>query len=117
MTWKKDSELLALACDDLCIRVLDPIQRRVVRVLEGHSNQITDLVLSVFNLFSIFYFLFFIFFLIFWLVGGKDGSVWGGVMLLVLLMISGVYWKWPKVSKCIDGSYCSDMGPAICAAD
>lgn len=42
----RDSNLLALACDDLVLRLVDIETRRVVRRFEGHANRITDLALS-----------------------------------------------------------------------
>ncbi|KAG0349234.1 hypothetical protein BG004_000458 [Podila humilis] len=37
---------LAVICDDLCIRVVDVENRRVVREFWGHSNRITDMTFS-----------------------------------------------------------------------
>ncbi|KAF9427470.1 hypothetical protein BGZ94_004836 [Podila epigama] len=37
---------LAVVCDDLCIRIVDVENRRVVREFWGHSNRITDLTFS-----------------------------------------------------------------------
>ena len=39
---KRDSVLLALACDDRSIRVLDTVTCRPVRHFEGHTNTVTD---------------------------------------------------------------------------
>ena len=39
---KRDSVLLALACDDRSVRVLDVVTSRLVRRFEGHTNTITD---------------------------------------------------------------------------
>jgi WD40 repeat protein len=42
----RDSGLLALACEDLTIRVFDAVTLRQVRSFSGHSNRITDVVRS-----------------------------------------------------------------------
>ncbi|KAG0238082.1 hypothetical protein BGW42_007636 [Actinomortierella wolfii] len=42
----RDSDLLAVICDDLCIRIVDVETRRVVREFWGHSNRITDMTFS-----------------------------------------------------------------------
>ncbi|KNC48258.1 Wd-repeat protein [Thecamonas trahens ATCC 50062] len=42
----RDSGFLALASDDLTLRIVDIETRRVVRSFEGHYNQITDLCIS-----------------------------------------------------------------------
>lgn len=45
-----DNDLLAVACDDMCIRIFDIDTRRLVREFHGHSHRITDMVLlSCFN--------------------------------------------------------------------
>ncbi|KTW25647.1 hypothetical protein T552_03507 [Pneumocystis carinii B80] len=46
MRYQKSSDLLAIACDDFCIRVIDIETTKVVRELWGHTNRITDLVFS-----------------------------------------------------------------------
>ena len=38
----RDSTLLAASCDDHAIRILDTVVGRVVRVLRGHTNTISD---------------------------------------------------------------------------
>ena len=38
--------MLAVACDDFLIRVVDTDTRRIVRIFSGHTNRITDLALS-----------------------------------------------------------------------
>ena len=38
----RDSTLLAAVCDDICIRLFDMVVGRLVRVLTGHTNTITD---------------------------------------------------------------------------
>lgn len=38
--------MLAVACDDFLIRVVDIDTRRIVRIFSGHTNRITDLALS-----------------------------------------------------------------------
>ena len=39
---KRDSTLVALAADDLSVRVMDAVALRLVRRLEGHTNTLTD---------------------------------------------------------------------------
>ena len=39
---QRDSVLLAAACDDVCLRIFDMAVGRLVRVLGGHTNTITD---------------------------------------------------------------------------
>ena len=36
------SSMLAVACDDFVIRIVDTDTRRIVRVFSGHTNRITD---------------------------------------------------------------------------
>jgi U3 small nucleolar RNA-associated protein 21 len=43
----KPSELLAIACDDLSIKVVDMDTRKVVREFVGHTNRITDFCFSL----------------------------------------------------------------------
>lgn len=43
MVYHKGSDLIACALDDLSIVVIDVVTQRVVRVLYGHTNRITDL--------------------------------------------------------------------------
>lgn len=38
--------MLAVACDDFLVRVVDTDTRRIVRIFSGHTNRITDLALS-----------------------------------------------------------------------
>ncbi|BFZ63815.1 rRNA-processing protein utp21 [Saitoella coloradoensis] len=40
---QRSSDLLALACDDLSLRIIDIETRKVVRELWGHTNRITDI--------------------------------------------------------------------------
>ncbi|KAI8614808.1 quinon protein alcohol dehydrogenase-like superfamily [Chytriomyces sp. MP71] len=42
----KDSNIVAVACDDLCLRIVDVEVGRIVRELWGHQNRILDLALS-----------------------------------------------------------------------
>lgn len=42
----RDSDLLALACDDLCIRIVDTETKKVVRELWGAGGRISDLCFS-----------------------------------------------------------------------
>ncbi|KAJ2182953.1 rRNA-processing protein utp21 [Coemansia sp. RSA 551] len=42
----RESSLLACACDDACIRVIDAESTRIVRTFSGHRNRITDLAFS-----------------------------------------------------------------------
>ncbi|KAJ3242725.1 WD repeat-containing protein 36 [Chytriomyces hyalinus] len=42
----KDSNIAAVACDDLCLRIIDIEVGRIVRELWGHRNRILDLSLS-----------------------------------------------------------------------
>jgi len=44
MIINKDSELLAVLCDDFVVRVYDIETQRIVRRFIGHTNQLTDLV-------------------------------------------------------------------------
>ncbi|KAJ1477035.1 WD40-repeat-containing domain protein, partial [Baffinella frigidus] len=46
LTLNRDNLLLAVACDDLRVRVLDISSRRIVRDFAGHSNRITDTCVS-----------------------------------------------------------------------
>lgn len=46
MSYHRESSMLAAACDDFIIRIVDTDTRRVVRVFAGHTNQITDLAFS-----------------------------------------------------------------------
>ncbi|EMR10637.1 hypothetical protein PNEG_01338 [Pneumocystis murina B123] len=46
MRYQKSSDLLAIVCDDFCIRVIDIETTKIVRELWGHTNRITDLVFS-----------------------------------------------------------------------
>ncbi|QSL65323.1 hypothetical protein MERGE_002633 [Pneumocystis wakefieldiae] len=46
MRYQKSSDLLAIVCDDFCIRVIDIETIKIVRELWGHTNRITDLVFS-----------------------------------------------------------------------
>ena len=39
---QRDSTLLATVCDDVAIRIFDVVVGRLVRVLTGHTNTITD---------------------------------------------------------------------------
>ena len=39
---QRDSTLLAVVCDDVAIRIFDVVVGRLVRVLTGHTNTITD---------------------------------------------------------------------------
>ena len=41
---EKCSSLMAVACDDFSVYVVDTDTRRTVRVFTGHSNRITDMV-------------------------------------------------------------------------
>ncbi|KAI7823322.1 Utp21 specific WD40 associated putative domain-containing protein [Gamsiella multidivaricata] len=41
-----ENNILAVICDDLCIRIVDIENRRVVREFWGHSNRITDMTFS-----------------------------------------------------------------------
>ncbi|TPX38216.1 hypothetical protein SmJEL517_g00415 [Synchytrium microbalum] len=43
MSLHKSSNLLAIACDDLCVRVMDVETFKIVREYSGHRNRITDL--------------------------------------------------------------------------
>lgn len=43
MEIQRDSGLLAVACDDLVIRVIDVSTQKIVRVFRGHSQPITDI--------------------------------------------------------------------------
>ncbi|KAJ1673818.1 rRNA-processing protein utp21, partial [Spiromyces aspiralis] len=42
----RDSDLLAAACDDMVIRVIDAESHKVVRLFAGHENRITDIAFS-----------------------------------------------------------------------
>ncbi|KAG0225327.1 Utp21 specific WD40 associated putative domain-containing protein [Mortierella sp. GBAus27b] len=42
----QENNHLAVICDDLCIRIVDVENRRVVREFWGHSNRITDMTFS-----------------------------------------------------------------------
>lgn len=42
--FQRESNLLAVACDDLGIRIVDVETQRVVREFWGHRNRITDMV-------------------------------------------------------------------------
>ncbi|KAI8926926.1 Utp21 specific WD40 associated putative domain-containing protein [Entophlyctis helioformis] len=46
MVFHNDSSLLAVATDDLCIRVVDIETKKVVREFWGHHNRITDMAVS-----------------------------------------------------------------------
>ncbi|CAO3658833.1 unnamed protein product [Umbelopsis ramanniana] len=46
MEFQRNSDLLAVACDDLGIRVIDIETQRVVREFWGHRNRITDMTFS-----------------------------------------------------------------------
>ncbi|KAI9595640.1 Utp21 specific WD40 associated putative domain-containing protein [Syncephalis fuscata] len=46
MCINRENELLVIASDDLCLRVIDAQTRRVVREFHGHTNRITDFVFS-----------------------------------------------------------------------
>ncbi|CBJ32264.1 similar to WD repeat domain 36 [Ectocarpus siliculosus] len=39
----RDTELVALACDDMVVRLYDLATRKLVRRLEGHTNHLTDM--------------------------------------------------------------------------
>ncbi|KAF9189420.1 hypothetical protein BGZ51_009596 [Haplosporangium sp. Z 767] len=41
-----ENNYLAVICDDLCIRIVDVENRRIVREFWGHSNRITDMTFS-----------------------------------------------------------------------
>ena len=43
----RENELLVVASDDLCLRVVDTQTRRMVREFHGHTNRITDFVSSI----------------------------------------------------------------------
>ncbi|KAI8055226.1 Utp21 specific WD40 associated putative domain-containing protein [Syncephalis plumigaleata] len=42
----RENDLLVIASDDLCLRVIDTQTRRVVREFHGHTNRITDFVFT-----------------------------------------------------------------------
>ncbi|KAI9205039.1 Utp21 specific WD40 associated putative domain-containing protein [Polychytrium aggregatum] len=46
LTIHKESGLVAVSCDDLCIRVMDIETRKIVREFWGHRNRVTDLTFS-----------------------------------------------------------------------
>eukprot|EP00696_Hemimastix_kukwesjijk_P003618 gnl/Hemi2/14424_TR4887_c0_g1_i1.p1 gnl/Hemi2/14424_TR4887_c0_g1~~gnl/Hemi2/14424_TR4887_c0_g1_i1.p1 ORF type:complete len:937 (-),score=245.99 gnl/Hemi2/14424_TR4887_c0_g1_i1:109-2919(-) len=46
MVYNHDSSLVAVACDDWVLRMFDVDTQKLVRVLRGHSNVITDLTFS-----------------------------------------------------------------------
>jgi U3 small nucleolar RNA-associated protein 21 len=52
MEFQRNSDLLAVACDDLGIRVIDIETQRVVREFWGHRNRITDMVSDCLFLFD-----------------------------------------------------------------
>jgi WD40 repeat protein len=52
MEFQRNSDLLAVACDDLGIRVIDIETQRVVREFWGHRNRITDMVSNCFSLYD-----------------------------------------------------------------
>lgn len=39
----RDTDLVALACDDKVVRLYDLATRKLVRRLEGHTNHLTDM--------------------------------------------------------------------------
>lgn len=39
----RDTELVAVACDDMVVRLYDVATRKLVRRLAGHSNHLTDM--------------------------------------------------------------------------
>uniref|UniRef100_A0A7S2ZIH4 Small-subunit processome Utp21 domain-containing protein n=1 Tax=Rhodosorus marinus TaxID=101924 RepID=A0A7S2ZIH4_9RHOD len=43
ISWSVDSDLIAVGCDDLSIRIYDAETRKLARRLKGHSARITDL--------------------------------------------------------------------------
>lgn len=43
LRYHRSSDLLALSCDDFCIRILDAETKKVVRELWGHANRITSM--------------------------------------------------------------------------
>lgn len=47
--FQRESNLLAVACDDLGIRIVDVETQRVVREFWGHRNRITDMVRQSFQ--------------------------------------------------------------------
>lgn len=53
MEFQRNSDLLAVACDDLGIRVIDIETQRVVREFWGHRNRITDMVSNCFSSYDI----------------------------------------------------------------
>ncbi|ORY41587.1 WD40 repeat-like protein [Rhizoclosmatium globosum] len=46
MTFHKESNIAAVACDDLCVRIIDIEVGKVVREFWGHRNRILDMSLS-----------------------------------------------------------------------
>lgn len=54
MEFQRNSDLLAVACDDLGIRVVDIETQRVVREFWGHRNRITDMVSNCFSSYHMF---------------------------------------------------------------
>lgn len=44
IVFHRENNLLAVACDDLGIRVIDLETRNIIREFWGHRNRITDLV-------------------------------------------------------------------------
>jgi U3 small nucleolar RNA-associated protein 21 len=44
MVYQRESELAAVVCDDLGIRIIDTEACKIVREFWGHRNRITDLV-------------------------------------------------------------------------
>lgn len=42
-TQVRDTDLVALACDDKVVRLYDLATRKLVRHLAGHSNHLTDM--------------------------------------------------------------------------
>lgn len=42
-TQVRDTDLVALACDDKVVRLYDLATRKLVRRLEGHTNHLTDM--------------------------------------------------------------------------
>lgn len=43
LRYHRSSDLLALSCDDFCIRILDAETKKLVRELWGHTNRITSM--------------------------------------------------------------------------
>lgn len=44
--YNRASDLLALSCDDFCVRILDTETKKLVRELWGHTNRITSMAFS-----------------------------------------------------------------------